>query len=208
MTEQATGARGPVRVEVGEKRIHAYVSGELVADTTPPLLVWEKPYYPTCCFHASDVRTELLAPEGGVARSPSRGDGHLHAVRAGRVYLPGAALRYHESPFAEHARAVTVVTATADVDNLRFYQRCGFRAVSIERDAFTPEKGYAADLTADGIPLRGGIRFTLELGGSGSSGIRAGRRHVRPGTTQRRRSGSSEARSTLEGHRSEGGRTW
>jgi predicted N-acetyltransferase YhbS len=108
----------------------------------------------------------------------------------------------------EHARAVTVVTATADVDNLRFYQRCGFRAVSIERDAFTPEKGYAADLTADGIPVRDGIRFTLELGTSGSSGIRAGRRHVRPGTTQRPRSGRSEAGSTLEGHRSEGGRTW
>jgi uncharacterized protein (DUF427 family) len=101
MKETATGARGRVRVETGEKRIRAYVGGELVADTTRPLLVWEKPYYPTYYFHASDVRTELLAPEGGVAHSPSRGDGHLHAVRAGRAYVPGAALRFHESPFSE-----------------------------------------------------------------------------------------------------------
>jgi N-acetylglutamate synthase-like GNAT family acetyltransferase len=70
----------------------------------------------------------------------------------------------------EHARRVTVVTAVADVDNLRFYQRCGFRAVSIERDAFTPEKGYAADLATEGIPVRDGIRFALELGRSGSKG--------------------------------------
>jgi uncharacterized protein (DUF427 family) len=36
-----------VRVEQGSKRIRAYLGGELVADTTRPLLVWEKPYYPT-----------------------------------------------------------------------------------------------------------------------------------------------------------------
>jgi GNAT superfamily N-acetyltransferase len=69
----------------------------------------------------------------------------------------------------EHARVVTVATALADVDNLRFYQRCGFRAVSVEQDAFTPEKGYAADLTVAGIPLRDGIRFALELRTPGPS---------------------------------------
>jgi hypothetical protein len=43
-----------------------------VADTTRPLLVWEKPYYPTYYFSVADVRTELLEADGGVARSPSR----------------------------------------------------------------------------------------------------------------------------------------
>ena len=65
--------RGRVRVEVGKKRIRAYLGGELVADTVRPLLVWEKPYYPAYYFPAADVRTELLAPDGGVLQSPSRG---------------------------------------------------------------------------------------------------------------------------------------
>ena len=42
-----TQTRGRVRVEQGTKRIRAYLGGELVADTLRPLLVWEKPYYPT-----------------------------------------------------------------------------------------------------------------------------------------------------------------
>ena len=41
-----TTQRGRVRVEHGAKRIRAYLGGQLVADTTRPLLVWEKPQYP------------------------------------------------------------------------------------------------------------------------------------------------------------------
>lgn len=64
---------------------------------------------------------------------------------------------------AERRRIVTVTTAMADVDNLRFYQRCGFRATSILRDAFTRETGYSYGLTVDGIPLRDAIRFEFTL---------------------------------------------
>ena len=53
----------------------------------------------------------------------------------------------------EHARAVTVTTAIADIDNLRFYQRCGFRASTIERDVFSPDAGYRPGLSAGGIPV-------------------------------------------------------
>jgi GNAT superfamily N-acetyltransferase len=49
---------------------------------------------------------------------------------------------------------LVVATAAADIGNLRFYQRLGFRMLSIERDAFTPQTGYAEDLEVDGIPLR------------------------------------------------------
>jgi lactoylglutathione lyase len=54
---------------------------------------------------------------------------------------------------AGHDRVV-VATAAADVDNLRFYQRLGFRVRSVDRDAFTPQYGYAPGLESDGIPLR------------------------------------------------------
>jgi GNAT superfamily N-acetyltransferase/quinol monooxygenase YgiN len=67
---------------------------------------------------------------------------------------------------SEDVRVVTVRTATVDVGTIRFYQRCGFRAAAIERDAFTAAKGYRPGLEADGIPVRDAVRFTLKLGRS------------------------------------------
>lgn len=61
-----------------------------------------------------------------------------------------------------YARLI-VATAAADVGNLRFYQRCGFRLSSIEPDAFGPDTGYADGITIDGIPLRDRVWFTHRL---------------------------------------------
>ena len=47
-----------------------------------------------------------------------------------------------------------VGTAAADIGNLRFYQRLGFRMVSIDRDAFTAATGYPDPMVIDGIALR------------------------------------------------------
>ena len=69
---------------------------------------------------------------------------------------------------AEGARAMIVTTATADIDNIRFYQRCGFRATSVELNAFTEAKGYPRGLEADGIPVRDSITFALEFGADDS----------------------------------------
>ena len=67
---------------------------------------------------------------------------------------------------AERIRTVTVTTAMADIDNLRFYQRLGFRATSIVADAFTTENGYPEAPAPDGIALRDAIRFELAVGGA------------------------------------------
>lgn len=92
-----------------------------------------------------------------------------------------------------------VATAAADIGNLRFYQRMGFRFRSIERDAFTEATGYPAGLEIDGIELRDRVwldrgvadRFELvefagmsdrdyaELAGSGA--FEGGRRRRRDG---------------------------
>lgn len=48
---------------------------------------------------------------------------------------------------------MVVATAAADTGNLRFYQRLGFRLISVERDAFTDETGYPGNLVIEGIPL-------------------------------------------------------
>ena len=55
----------------------------------------------------------------------------------------------------EDGRArLVVATAAADIGNLRFYQRLGFRLRAVERDAFTPATGYEPGLLIDGIELR------------------------------------------------------
>jgi uncharacterized protein (DUF427 family) len=95
----ATETRGRVRVERGAKRVRTYLAGELVADTMHPLLVWEKPYYPTYYFPATDVRGELLRAESEIAHSPSRGDAAVFTVAAGGSTRAGAAQHYRESPF-------------------------------------------------------------------------------------------------------------
>jgi uncharacterized protein (DUF427 family) len=105
-TKRARDARGRVRVEPGAKRVRAYLGGELVADTTNPLLVWEKPYYPAYYFPVADVRTELLEADGGVVHSPSRGDGRTFTVTAGGKSAPAAALRYDGSRFEELQDAI------------------------------------------------------------------------------------------------------
>jgi GNAT superfamily N-acetyltransferase len=98
--------------------------------------------------------------------------GHLQLVeseRPGEVELKNMAVREDlqgrgigallvraavELVAAEDAAALVVATAAADIGNLRFYQRQGFRLRSVERDAFTPATGYPADIRIDGIELR------------------------------------------------------
>jgi GNAT superfamily N-acetyltransferase len=63
----------------------------------------------------------------------------------------------------ESRRTVRVATAAADIDNLRFYQRLGFRMRSIERDAFTPATGYDPGTLVDGIELRDRVWLDLAL---------------------------------------------
>jgi uncharacterized protein (DUF427 family) len=100
-TTTSPTTRGQVRTEPGAKRVRAYLGGEVVADTSHPVLVWEVPYYPAYYFPVADVRTELLTPDGGTAHSPSRGDGTTYTVTAGGKEVPGAAIRYEDSPIPE-----------------------------------------------------------------------------------------------------------
>src|SRR4051812_39375004 len=63
----------------------------------------------------------------------------------------------------QSGRAVRVATAAADIGNLRFYQRAGFRLRSVERDAFTVATGYPAGTQIDGIELRDRVWLDVEL---------------------------------------------
>lgn len=116
-----------------------------------------------------------------VARLGSELVGHLQLVdteEAGEVELKNMAVVAQVRgtgigrDLVEHAvtdsraggRArMVVATAAADIGNLRFYQRCGFRFDRVEHDAFLPATGYADALTIDGIPLRDRVWFVQQL---------------------------------------------
>jgi uncharacterized protein (DUF427 family) len=101
------GQRGRVRVEQAQKRVRAYLSGELVCDTVRPLLVWEVPYYPAYYIPAGDIRAELV-PTGATEHSPSRGDAEIFDVKLALATAPNAARRYPASPIEELKDAVKI----------------------------------------------------------------------------------------------------
>ena len=102
-----TRTRGRVRIEQGAKRVRIYLAGQLVADTTRPTYVWEKPYYPTYYIPAEDVTFDTLVDTGEVAHSPSRGDALIHDVKAAGATAEAAARVYVSSPVPELENTVT-----------------------------------------------------------------------------------------------------
>ncbi|GAB4051266.1 DUF427 domain-containing protein [Catellatospora paridis] len=90
-----------IRIEHGAKRVRTYFNGQVVADTSRPVLVWEVPYYPAYYIPLADVRSGLLEPAGRTVQSPGLGEGDLYTVRVGDRTAEGAALRYEHSPVEE-----------------------------------------------------------------------------------------------------------
>jgi uncharacterized protein (DUF427 family) len=103
--EATMTAAHDIRVEHSRKRVRILLAGELVADTTSPLLVWEVPYYPTYYVPADDVRAKLV---------PAGADTHelLGEAEVLTVAVPGgptaerAARRYPASPARQLQDAV------------------------------------------------------------------------------------------------------
>jgi ribosomal protein S18 acetylase RimI-like enzyme len=60
------------------------------------------------------------------------------------------------------AQSVSVATAAASIEALKFYQRLGFRFSRIIRDFYSAERGYRP-LELDGIPLRDEVILDFEL---------------------------------------------
>ncbi|HUG32129.1 MAG TPA: DUF427 domain-containing protein [Acidimicrobiia bacterium] len=70
-----------MKVEQSTKQVRVMLGGEIVANTTRPLMVWEVPYYPTYYFPEEDVRTDLLVESGETRKSPSRGEASQYIVK-------------------------------------------------------------------------------------------------------------------------------
>ena len=84
---------------------------------------------------------------------------HARGHGIGRALLERAV----EEARAAGAARVILATATADVGNLRFYQRCGFRMTHVVHDAFGPFQGYPPGIEIDGIPMLDQVWFERVL---------------------------------------------
>jgi uncharacterized protein (DUF427 family) len=94
-----------IRVEHSRKRVRILLAGELVADTTAPLLVWEAPYYPTYYVPAGDVAAKLIP--AGDADDPRLGTAELFTVQVpGGATADRAARKYPASPARQLQDAV------------------------------------------------------------------------------------------------------
>lgn len=60
-------------------------------------------------------------------------------------------------------RRVVVGTGNSSIGQLAFYQKAGFRLWRVERDFFTPIRGYSPVLQEHGIPLRDMVWLEQEL---------------------------------------------
>jgi uncharacterized protein (DUF427 family) len=94
MTEE----RGDVRIQPANRRVRAYLGGQLVLDTVDPLYVWEHPYYPQWYVPLADVADGVLEPTATTSRSATRGTASHYTVRAGGKVAVDAAWRYADSP--------------------------------------------------------------------------------------------------------------
>jgi hypothetical protein len=61
------------------------------------------------------------------------------------------------------AQRVIVGTANCGIGQLAFYQKSGFRFWKVERDFFSPDRGYADGIEEHGIPLRDMVWMDLTL---------------------------------------------
>ena len=96
---------GHVRVEHCQKRIRAYLGGQLVADSRAALLVWETPYFPAYYLPAGDISAELI-PSGDTDRHPRLGQAEILHVKTGSATAEAAAKRYRDAPAPELTDAV------------------------------------------------------------------------------------------------------
>jgi uncharacterized protein (DUF427 family) len=93
--------RGRIKVEPSPKRVRILLGGEVIADTTDALWVWEIPWYPQYYVPFRDIREGVLEPTATTTRSPSRGPARHFTVRGGARVAVDAAWCHEDSPIEE-----------------------------------------------------------------------------------------------------------
>ena len=82
-------------IEPVPRRIRAVLAGQIVADTTSAIYLWEWPNYPQYYIPLADIRADLLIDEQRVQKL-SRGTAHQYGLQVGDVSRPRALRVYTE----------------------------------------------------------------------------------------------------------------
>jgi GNAT superfamily N-acetyltransferase len=174
MSERSTPNRTnvvPNTGDIGEVRVEPYTGARARL----------RPLFELAEDSPAQLDTYLASGRVLVARRGCEVVGHLQLIETDRpdeVELKNMAVREDrqgqgigarlvraavELLAAEAASMLVVATATADIGNLRFYQRQGFRMRAIERDAFTLATGYDPGIRINGIALRDRVWLDHQL---------------------------------------------
>jgi lactoylglutathione lyase len=150
--EHHTGSRDDLRplfeeAEDSARELDAYLgAGEVLVAATGDRVVGHLQLVDAPAVDANEIKNMAVEPA-------QRGRG------IGRMLIQAAIDRTRE----RGRSTLVVATAAADVGNLRFYQRAGFRLRAVERDAFSPATGYPADMLVDGVRLRDRVWLDLDV---------------------------------------------
>ncbi len=148
-----TGPRAALRplfelAEDSQSQLDDYLeSGRVLVARRGSAVVGHLQLVPASGAGEIEIKNMAVVPE-------SRGSGVGRALLASAMRQCGG----------EGWRRIVVGTGAADVGNLRFYQRVGFRLLAVERDAFTPATGYPDPIVIDGILLRDRVWLAYDLG--------------------------------------------
>ncbi|MGL5808940.1 MAG: DUF427 domain-containing protein [Nocardioides sp.] len=72
-----TVTESALRIEQSPKRVRVMSNGRFVADSSAPLLVWEKPYYPTYFFRRGEVEADVRAGDHAYTRAETELADHV-----------------------------------------------------------------------------------------------------------------------------------
>lgn len=86
-----------VRIEPTGRRIRAVFAGEVVADTTRALLLFEKDHLPVYYLPLEDIRTDLLTPTDKHTHCPRKGDARYWTLTVGDRVAKDAIWNYPET---------------------------------------------------------------------------------------------------------------
>jgi len=105
------------------------------------------------------VTLAIPEPDGSVELKAVAVDASLHGQGVGKQMLAAVLADLK----AKGVRHVIVGTGNSGIGQLAFYQKAGFRLWKIERDFFSPAKGYLEGLEENGIPLIDMVWMDLDL---------------------------------------------
>jgi ribosomal protein S18 acetylase RimI-like enzyme len=158
---------------VSETKIRIVPAGR-DRDTYLPLLLLAddsesavRSYYQKGDLYALDDETRrplgmilpIPAPDGSVELKAVAVDPAQHGQGIGKRLLAAVLADLK----ARDVKRVVVGTGNAGVGPLAYYQKAGFRLWKIERDFFSPARGYPGGLEENGILLRDMVWMDQEL---------------------------------------------